>query len=121
MWEAVEREYDIYDLAYLDRINELINKLGEKGIYTLVDAHQDVFSRHYCGEGMPAFYATGKDVEHECEGWLLPFILKTKGICKSIKDYNFRKDAQGFPLIEDCNAHFFARYYGTPEAMSAFD
>ena len=76
MWEAVERQYDVYDLDYLDKINALILKLGEKGIYTLVDAHQDVFSRHYCGEGMPPFYAVGKDVDHECEGFLLPLILK---------------------------------------------
>ena len=34
-----------------------ITKLGKKGIYTLVDAHQDVMARTICGEGMPNFYA----------------------------------------------------------------
>ena len=57
MWEAVERTEGIYDDTYLDKIEEMINKLGDAGIYTLVDAHQDVFARTICGEGVPDFYA----------------------------------------------------------------
>ena len=39
MWEGVERTEDAFDTAYLDQVEGLINKLGEAGIYTLVDAH----------------------------------------------------------------------------------
>ena len=39
MWEAVEREAGQYDFFYLERVERMINKLGEAGIYTLVDAH----------------------------------------------------------------------------------
>ena len=39
MWEAVERQPGVYDIEYLTKINNLITKLGEAGIYTLVDAH----------------------------------------------------------------------------------
>lgn len=39
MWEAVERQPGVYDYTYLKKVNDLINKLGQKGIYTLVDAH----------------------------------------------------------------------------------
>lgn len=39
MWEGVERAVDTYDMDYLDRVEEMINKLGKAGIYTLVDAH----------------------------------------------------------------------------------
>ena len=58
MWEAVENAPDQYDEAYLSKVNDLINKLGSRGIYTMFDAHQDVLSRKMCGEGMPNFYAT---------------------------------------------------------------
>jgi len=69
MWEAVERAPGVYNDTYLDEVEKLINKMGEKGIYTLVDAHQDVFARHICGEGVPDFYA-GEDVlDHICTGW----------------------------------------------------
>jgi len=39
MWEAVEIAPNVYNETYLDEINNLINRLGEKGIYTLVDSH----------------------------------------------------------------------------------
>ena len=58
MWEAVENAPGQYDEAYLSKVNDLINKLGSRGIYTMVDAHQDVLSRKMCGEGIPNFYAT---------------------------------------------------------------
>ena len=57
MWEAVERQPGQYDFEYLQKIDKLITKMGEYGIYTLVDAHQDVFARVICGEGVPDFYA----------------------------------------------------------------
>lgn len=56
MWEAVERTEGVYDDVYLDKVEEMINKLGDAGIYTLIDAHQDVFARSICGEGVPDFY-----------------------------------------------------------------
>lgn len=39
MWEAVEYAPGLYNETYLERVDELINKLGQRGIYTLVDAH----------------------------------------------------------------------------------
>jgi endoglycosylceramidase len=60
MWEAVETAPGVYNQTYLLEVDKLITKLGKKGIYTLVDAHQDVLARQICGEGMPNFYA--KDV-----------------------------------------------------------
>jgi endoglycosylceramidase len=39
MWEGVERVAGVYDEKYLDSVERLINRLGEAGIYTLVDNH----------------------------------------------------------------------------------
>jgi hypothetical protein len=39
MWEAVERSPGVYNDTYLSEVNMLINKLGARGIYTMVDAH----------------------------------------------------------------------------------
>lgn len=57
MWEAVETSAGQFNYTYLDEIEKLINKLGASGIYTMVDAHQDVFAKVVCGEGIPNFYA----------------------------------------------------------------
>lgn len=64
MWEAVERSPEVFDYAYLKKVNDLINKLGERGIYTLVDGHQDVFAWKTCGEGFPNFYIPDDKLNH---------------------------------------------------------
>jgi endoglycosylceramidase len=39
IWEAVEKAPGVYDHEYLAQVEELVNLLGEFGIYTIVDAH----------------------------------------------------------------------------------
>lgn len=126
MWEAVERAPGVYDQDYLDKVNELINKLGERGIYTLVDAHQDVLARDICGEGMPSFYA--KDILNAGHTYIIsPMvdffvkpILNQFGVMKSIDDYHYEKDENGWPLIEECQKENFGMYYTSPESFTLF-
>jgi hypothetical protein len=122
MWEAVEREAGKYNETYLDEVEDLINRLGEAGIYSLVDAHQDVLARTICGEGMPNFYA--KQVlenEHNyCFGrytdmFLTP-LYKLTGLCKSMTTYDLSKDVDGNPNIADCQKYNFGGFYDSPEA-----
>lgn len=125
MWEAVETAPGVYNETYIQEVNDLINRLGAKGIYTLVDAHQDVLSREVCGEGMPNFYATevlkhgsycfGPYIDH-----LLGPIARHFGACKSIKDYGYKTDEKGLPLISECQKQSFFIYYTTPEAWTLF-
>lgn len=107
MWEAVETEPGVYDQEYLDKVESLINELGKAGIYTLVDAHQDVFARSFCGEGMPDFYAKeAVGAEPACFTPNIDKQLKDLfaelNFCKSIKDRNYRMDENNDPLIKDC-------------------
>ena len=90
MWEAVETAPGVYNQTYLTEIDHLITKLGQKGIYTLVDAHQDVLARQICGEGMPNFYARQileqgpvYCVDPKFDMFLAP-IAKKFGLCKSM-------------------------------------
>ena len=126
MWEAVERERDIYDDDYLGQVENLINKLGEKGIYTLVDMHQDVFARVMCGEGFPNFYA--KEVLSRTPHCISPFIdplLKSVweklNLCINMDWYDYAKDENGNPEIADCQTRNFASYYTTAQSQEAFD
>ena len=121
MWEAVERAPGVYNETYLDEVESLINRLGQKGIYTMVDAHQDVFARRICGEGMPNFYATDDQLEHTCTGGIIPEFADLIGACKSINEHNFEKDSDGNPLISECQKYNFASYYNTAESFSAFE
>ena len=125
MWEAVERSPGQYDDEYLDKVEKLINKLGEAGIYTLVDMHQDVFARSICGEGFPDFYAKEAIKDSDCINGFVDSILKPlydkTGLCKSIRDYGFEYDSNDDPLIVDCQKNMFGIYYATKESFTAFD
>ena len=86
MWEAVEQVEGVYDEDYLDKVEKMVNKLGAAGIYTLIDAHQDVFARSICGEGIPDFYAKRVIGDHpvcinEFFDWMLDPIYDKLGVC----------------------------------------
>jgi endoglycosylceramidase len=121
MWEAVEYAPGLYNETYLDAVESLINRLGQQGIYSLIDAHQDVLARRICGEGMPDFYAVDAEMPHVCEPGILPYLFPYFNFCTSMKDYGLRYDSEGNPLIEDCQKKPFADYYFSPESMYLFE
>ena len=98
MWEAVEKQPNIYDYDYLDKIEKIINKLGENGIYTMIDAHEDVFARNFCGEGVPYFYVNEMGYDKKCDANVMTRILGLFGVCKTLSYYNFTYDENGLPL-----------------------
>ena len=120
IWEAVEKAPGVYDMEYLDKVEQIINKLGENGVYTMVDAHQDVFARQFCGEGVPYFYVNEMGYDKKCDASALTRILDLVGVCKTIEDFNFRFDENGLPLIEDCVTHNFQDYHFIAGFSSAY-
>ena len=59
IWEGVEPKPGVYDDAYIQRVLDLDSLLGRYGIRTLVDFHQDVWSRADGGDGAPAWATHG--------------------------------------------------------------
>jgi len=100
MWQAVETAPDVYNSTYLDEMDALITKLGERGIYSLVDGHQDALSNYTCGEGFPNFYVN--QAKPYCDGGIIPWLIQEEGLCWSIKDYDLREDKDGNPWDDDC-------------------
>ena len=98
MWEAVEKQPNIYDYDYLDKVEKIINTLGENGIYTMIDAHEDVFARNFCGEGVPYFYVNQMGYDQKCDANVMTRILGLFGVCKTLSYYNFTYDENGLPL-----------------------
>ena len=39
IWEAVETSPGVYNHTYLNEIEELVSRLSEHGIYTILDSH----------------------------------------------------------------------------------
>ena len=46
--------------------------------------------------------------------------MRLAGFCKPMKDYGFRYDSDGLPLIEDCQKNSFFIYYTSPESFTLF-
>lgn len=57
MWPGYDLGEQKTNLTYLQKMKDLVNELGDSGIYTLIDMHQDLLSEYYCGEGVPDYLA----------------------------------------------------------------
>ncbi|HUT55833.1 MAG TPA: cellulase family glycosylhydrolase [bacterium] len=53
IYEAAEPVRGQYDEEYLKKFDAMVEAFAARGIYIIVDSHQDVFSRRFCGDGFP--------------------------------------------------------------------
>jgi endoglycosylceramidase len=116
-WEGLETSEGVYSEEYLNKTEELIKKFQENNIYVLLDAHQDMFSRKFCGEGVPLFYANKLSYDTDCNRNLLSKILGLVGLCIPLKTHNWEYDDQGLPIIEKCRKGF-NKYFQSPEVIT---
>ena len=128
MWEAVEREPGVYDWKYLDQIETLINKLGAAKIYVLVDAHQDIFARFMCGEGIPDFYAKPvitafpSCLNQFADPILRDFYKDTIGdVCNDMRNLGYTVDPNGDYILGDCLKQNFGNYYNSTQSGQAYE
>eukprot|EP01138_Halocafeteria_seosinensis_P007281 gb/GECG01007444.1/.p1 GENE.gb/GECG01007444.1/~~gb/GECG01007444.1/.p1 ORF type:complete len:562 (+),score=47.45 gb/GECG01007444.1/:1-1686(+) len=89
LWEAVEPHKNEPNTTYLNQMTDLIDRLGQYGIYSIVDAHQDLFSRRFCGEGTPDWAVDSGNLP---EQYRFPFPIPV----------NLTKDSNGFPNLTQC-------------------
>lgn len=58
IWEAAEPEAGVYDQSYFDYYDRVLNWAWERGMYVLIDFHNNAYSRHAakgCGSGFPVW------------------------------------------------------------------
>lgn len=118
LWEAVETSPGVYNTTYLKQVETLVNSLGEAGIYTMIDSHQDLLTRALCGEGMPTFLV--QDLSHHCDSHILSSLFWLIGMCRSEDSLHLPKDSNGNPLLSACVQHSFYKLYLSPETNSLF-
>ncbi len=53
IYEAAEPVRGQYDEDYLKKYDAMVEAFARRGIYVIVDSHQDLFSRRFCGDGFP--------------------------------------------------------------------
>lgn len=52
-WSGIEPEPGVYNDAYIDGVLALVDACEEVGVYTLIDLHQDAWSKHIGEDGAP--------------------------------------------------------------------
>ncbi len=80
-WEALEPVRDVWDEQYLDRYEVLVDAAWGQGLRVIVDFHQDIWSRNYCGDGFPTWAVADPAAPwHECPDpkWGLKYITNTE-------------------------------------------
>jgi len=73
-WDGVEPERGVYDEAYLDKVEERVNWYTSRGMYVMLDMHQDLYSIVFGGDGAPewALETGGNPIDADIDGpwWL---------------------------------------------------
>ena len=47
MWTGAEPQANQFNQTYIDTIKTIVNRLADRGIYTLLDMHEDVLSSKF--------------------------------------------------------------------------
>lgn len=93
---------------YLAQLSKTVSMMEDHDIYSLLDCHQDIFSRFFCGEGVPDWLAT---LEGNQTLAAFPFPLAL----------NITRDVDtGYPVLEECLKRSFSAYYLTDAVANGF-
>lgn len=75
-WEAVEPERGAFDPVYMDRLVAILQAFADRDIRSIVDFHQDVYARPYCGDGFPLWAVPEPvpDRPDDCTTWFTGYL-----------------------------------------------
>ncbi|HTJ42356.1 MAG TPA: cellulase family glycosylhydrolase [Kofleriaceae bacterium] len=69
-WQAAEPMSGAPDEAYMQRFDALLDGAAARGLWTIVDFHQDIYAEGFCGDGFPDWTVAGAPApHHDCENW----------------------------------------------------
>jgi len=101
-WEGVEPTRGNYNDTYILQIRQIVRTAAQYNITVLLDAHQDLMSRKFCGEGFPAWA-----INHT--NFPAPFKI------------NITYDEKGYANITQCLQMPFFKYYLTKNVQKAWE
>ncbi|CAK0895425.1 unnamed protein product, partial [Prorocentrum cordatum] len=116
MWPGAEPARGEYNETYFSSVREIVKTAGSRGVYVLLDMHQDLLSEHFCGEGIPSWAV--EPLKRHWERFPVPLWARP-----------VEPGADGFPTRQDCAeifsenpfSHGWATGQGTIAAGHAYD
>jgi len=103
LWAGLEPTQGEYNITYLEEVAKIVNLAGENGLWPVLDMHQDVFNRKYCGNGVPDWVAQ-PDKEN------FPYPLEVE----------YETDENHYPSREDCDSIPWVNYHFTTSLAQAY-
>lgn len=90
-WEAVEPTRGTYDATYVGRLVRMVEHLDVRGFRVILDFHQDVFARVFCGDGFP-LWAVSEPVPpippiESCGTWFNAYLSKNNRVAAEFERF----------------------------------
>ncbi|HOO56554.1 MAG TPA: cellulase family glycosylhydrolase [bacterium] len=105
IYEAAEPVRGEYDEKYLENYDRMVKAFVARGIRVIVDSHQDVYSRRFCGDGFPDWMIGEKyrnrPYRSDCTVWELRYFTP------AVSD-SFRRLWNNVDGVQDRYVEFFA-------------
>jgi endoglycosylceramidase len=74
-WAALEPVQGQDDQSWLALYDQFLDAAWARGIWTIIDFHQDVYSEVYCGDGFPGWTVSNPPApHHDCPQWGLEYL-----------------------------------------------
>merc|ERR1711973_76120 len=94
LWAGLEPVEGEYNMTYLEQVVECVNTAEKYGIHPVLDMHQDVFNRRFCGNGVP-------DWVPQPPKFNFPYPIEVE----------YEVDENGYPSREDCDSVQWPNYH----------
>jgi endoglycosylceramidase len=115
-WSGIEPERDVFDEAYLEKVDAAVDCAGDAGVFVLLDMHQDAYSKHIGEDGAP-LWAIVPEPEMLLEGPLedLEARRTSRQVTEAFESFFTAGDPHGLQAeFIDAFAHLAARYAEHP-------
>merc|ERR1711936_323408 len=94
LWAGLEPVEGQYNMSYLEEIQKCVDTAEKFGLHPVLDMHQDVFNRRFCGNGVP-------DWVPQPDEFNFPYPIEVE----------YEVDENGYPSREDCDKVQWPNYH----------
>ncbi|MCX6226975.1 MAG: cellulase family glycosylhydrolase [Bacteroidia bacterium] len=123
IWDGAEPEPGKYDEAYLNKIETMVNRAAARGIYVLLDMHQDLYGRQF-SDGAPAWATLTDSLPHATGVIWSDSYLMSPAVQRAFDNFWANKPAIDGIGVQDHYArlwkHIARRFAGNP-AIVGYD
>ncbi|KAJ9300243.1 CAZyme family GH5 [Paecilomyces variotii] len=125
-WAGAEPVRGEYNQTFLDIMKKQTKLAEEQGIYVLVDVHQDLLARQFCGHGVPDWFVkkdwvpAWKRFPFPVQLW--PFTTDSDGFPSPKSQCNTFNWEYGYLSVAVCNAfgRLYKNQYGLGDAFAEY-